>query len=387
MGIALICAFCATPFQAAAVQEIVIQHYTHRGCVTGNGELLLPIYALQGDVARVREGNHWDCERVINSATLSCEQAVEAPYSMQNEHPECLAVFAAEVRQCLAHYNTERRKCASGSAASTGMVGVDASERRRVQEALATAGFDPGPTDGVFGPKTRRAIQAWQHANGYAMTGKLTSRQVEVLLGGTGTLEPIGPNWTITENQPCQVYNFAPQPVETVTWSGGCMDGKASGEGRKVWRGSYGEAVYEGTMREGKDHGIGTHIWPNGERYEGEWRDGKRTGYGTHTWTDGNRYEGEFRDGKKHGYGTHTWAGGSRYEGQYRDGKKHGYGTYTWADGSRYEGQYRGGKPNGFGALTRIDGMHYQGQWRDGCSGRDGQYLMWIDTTQAACGF
>ena len=50
-------------------------------------------------------------------------------------------------------------------------------ERRRVQSALAAQGFDPGPADGVFGPRTRRAIQAWQASNGYAATGALTGAQ------------------------------------------------------------------------------------------------------------------------------------------------------------------------------------------------------------------
>ena len=50
-------------------------------------------------------------------------------------------------------------------------------ERRRVQSALAAQGFDPGPADGVFGPRTRRAIQAWQASHGYAATGALTGAQ------------------------------------------------------------------------------------------------------------------------------------------------------------------------------------------------------------------
>ena len=61
-------------------------------------------------------------------------------------------------------------------------VALDSDERRRVQEALAGAGFDPGPVDGKFGPATRRAIEAWQLANGHAATGELTSRQVEALI-------------------------------------------------------------------------------------------------------------------------------------------------------------------------------------------------------------
>ena len=44
--------------------------------------------------------------------------------------------------------------------------------------------------------------------------------------------------WIIASNQPCQLYNPIPEPGEAVTWSGGCVDGKASGHGRWVWRSS-----------------------------------------------------------------------------------------------------------------------------------------------------
>ena len=43
---------------------------------------------------------------------------------------------------------------------------LDPDQRRRIQAALADAGFDPGPADGQFGPKTHRAIEAWQEAAG-----------------------------------------------------------------------------------------------------------------------------------------------------------------------------------------------------------------------------
>ena len=214
-----------------------------------------------------------------------------------------------------------------------GAVSLDSSERRRIQEALAAAGFDPGPADGQFGPRTRRAIQAWQQANGYAPTGELTSQQVEALLADAAPLEPFGPNWIIAENQRCQLYNPSPKPGETITWSGDCVDGKASGEGRVVWRGSYGESVYEGDFRDGKPHGHGTYTYSNGNRYEGDFRDGKPHGHGTYTSADGRRYEGEWRDSKPHGHGIYTTAAGRRYEGEWQEGCYEDQGA-TWAIGT-----------------------------------------------------
>ena len=37
-------------------------------------------------------------------------------------------------------------------------------DRQRLQVALIALGFDPGGSDGVFGPRTRQAIGAWQSA-------------------------------------------------------------------------------------------------------------------------------------------------------------------------------------------------------------------------------
>ena len=122
--------------------------------------------------------------------------------------------------------------------------------------------------------------------------------------------QPSADSLITAENQPCQIWNPYPEPSETVTWTGGCVDGKASGTGRMDWRGSYGEGVYEGELRDGKTHGHGTSTRPSGGRYEGEYRNGKRHGHGTYTWPDGTRYEGEWRDNEKHGCGTTTYVDG-----------------------------------------------------------------------------
>ena len=180
-------------------------------------------------------------------------------------------------------------------------------------------------------------------------------------------LEPFGPNWIIAENQPCQAWNSEPFPGETYTWSGDCVDGKVSGDGRGVFHlpAVIGNFVYEGSMRDGKRHGQGTFTWPDGDRYEGEWRDNIKHGKGIKTWADGSRYEGEWRDDEWHGQGTFTWPNGDRYEGEWRDYEQHGQGIYTWADGSRYEGEWRDDEQHGQGTFTWPDGDRYEGEWRD----------------------
>ena len=50
---------------------------------------------------------------------------------------------------------------------------LDRAARREIQEGLEAAGFDPGGVDGLFGPRTRAAIRAWQSAQGSRATGYL----------------------------------------------------------------------------------------------------------------------------------------------------------------------------------------------------------------------
>ena len=58
------------------------------------------------------------------------------------------------------------------------MPGTLAMNTRQIQEALKLAGFDPGPLDGIRGPKTIRATRAFQDAHDLepdGIVGKLTS--------------------------------------------------------------------------------------------------------------------------------------------------------------------------------------------------------------------
>jgi len=50
-----------------------------------------------------------------------------------------------------------------------------------VQVALQNAGYDPGPTDGVFGPSTREAISRYQRDQGLEVTGSITDPVLQAL--------------------------------------------------------------------------------------------------------------------------------------------------------------------------------------------------------------
>ena len=216
----------------------------------------------------------------------------------------------------------ETRECpraAEEAAREEQALGLARAERRRVQVCLKAEGFDPGPADGVFGPRTRAAVRGWQAAgDGSApATGYLTRAHADALSGCevasgpepacTGQERGEGEGcWMELANQPgCWKWNPYPQPDETVTWSGGCTDGRPSGKGEEVWR----------------------------FREDGEWK------------TSGG--EGEIRDGKRHGHWIERLSSGNVWEGPYVDGKSHGLWVRRgsdgrdwscWNDGERVEG-------------------------------------------------
>ena len=156
----------------------------------------------------------------------------------------------------------------------------------------------------------RGAIEEWERASAEERRkAQEAERQREA-----GALEPFGPHWIVVTNQPCQVYNFSPKPGESVTWTGACVAGKASGMGKSVWRSpAYSEQVYEGGRRAGKAHGSGTYSWGDGRRYEGQWLDGKAHGYGIFTSSDGEEHAGRWRAGCYEGEdGRRAWVNTTR---------------------------------------------------------------------------
>jgi hypothetical protein len=63
-------------------------------------------------------------------------------------------------------------------------------QTRDLQQALARQGYDVGPADGVYGPRTRQAVMDWQMRNNMPATGRPDSRMMSslgVTGGATGT--------------------------------------------------------------------------------------------------------------------------------------------------------------------------------------------------------
>ena len=75
----------------------------------------------------------------------------------------------------------ERRAEVPAEAVRTPDESLTREQRVQAQRGLAALGFDTGPADGLFGPKTRAAIWDWQEAKGLEATGYLTAEQGEAL--------------------------------------------------------------------------------------------------------------------------------------------------------------------------------------------------------------
>ena len=68
------------------------------------------------------------------------------------------------------------------SAAFEESLGLSREDRVLVQRGLESAGGSVGSVDGVFGPRTRAALRAWQEQRGLTSTGYLTREQADNLL-------------------------------------------------------------------------------------------------------------------------------------------------------------------------------------------------------------
>ena len=83
----------------------------------------------------------------------------------------------------------------------------------------------------------------------------------------------------------------------------------------------------------------------------------------TKEYDDGGVYEGTFRNGRQHGQGAYTLPNGYQYEGDWVEGEILGQGRATFPNGSVYEGHFAKGKPDGKGRITYPDGGSYEGDW------------------------
>ncbi len=177
----------------------------------------------------------------------------------------------------------------------------------------------------------------------------------------------------------------------TYAQRGSCVSGDCfEGVGTYIW--PNGEK-YVGSFSGSQMHGRGAYDWPNGHRYEGDWQLGRQHGTGTYYWANGRSQYAEWANGRvvkeltkgseattnsaivkttgcvsgncENGRGLYIWTTGERYDGSWRNGKFEGYGSYTWLDGSKYSGNWVAGNRNGQGTFYEANGKSKTGTWKD----------------------
>lgn len=207
------------------------------------------------------------------------------------------------------------------AAASAAEEALTRQERVLAQRGLAALGYQPGPADGLFGPRTRSAIREWQEAKGIEATGYLTREQAEALAaagadapgqaasGEAGGSEagkqaasgeaaegprpfkkqvlrlpecegmPKGSEcWIDISNKPgCYAWieYYIPKKT-TVSWFGGCDGGVAHGQGTLSIKFPGGSSKSTGEMVSGKSHGRWVTRWSDGHIQEFDYVHGEQ---------------------------------------------------------------------------------------------------------------
>jgi hypothetical protein len=163
----------------------------------------------------------------------------------------------------------------------------------------------------------------------------------------------------------CRVVNPHPVEGESITWTGGCKDGYANGEGTLEWL-IDGKVVkhYEGPLVKGIKEGQGYTVHDNGYAYEGPYVNNLPDGVGVTKYTNGDRYDGTLSRGIRTGFGKMTYATGGSYEGEWKAGRRTGKAKVVFAGGRQAELEYKDGVP--VGALPRPPAPADYSIWGNG---------------------
>ncbi|MGH9783476.1 MAG: peptidoglycan-binding domain-containing protein [Terriglobia bacterium] len=97
---------------------------------------------------------------------------------------------------------TQSRRTATRRRAAPSRTQQQPSRERyaEIQKALAGLGYDPGPTDGVWGSKSVAALQAYQRDQGLEPTGKIDS--LSLIRLGLGPKHDTQPQARVTDPGP-----------------------------------------------------------------------------------------------------------------------------------------------------------------------------------------
>lgn len=146
-----------------------------------------------------------------------------------------------------------------GDAMQGGM--QDQASVKQVQEKLSEQGYDVGPVDGIFGPKTQQALRKFQQDKGVQPTGQIDQQTMAALgIQGEGGAQPgdMGagqpPDAGVPESQPGDMGAGQPQPDTGI--EGSDQPGSDLGSGAPPDAGTQSpDAGAQGSEQQGSDAG------------------------------------------------------------------------------------------------------------------------------------
>lgn len=120
-------------------------------------------------------------------AIAEAEAAAEAPASAEPllAAPTAIVTRAYDPGAPLRLEPRDAARSAPASQATETALGMDRQKLREVQARLNAAGQKVGRPDGIFGPRTRAGITAWQTQNGMDSSGYLNAVQLQLLTSQT----------------------------------------------------------------------------------------------------------------------------------------------------------------------------------------------------------
>lgn len=148
------------------------------------------------------------------------------------------------------------------------------------------------------------------------------------------------------------------------TWYHGRWENDTrKGQGKLVWRGG---GYYVGEWLDGHQEGPGTLLTRNGFLFEGTWKKNELSGKGTKSWLENGKreaYTGEFQHTKAHGFGRREYGNGATYVGSYERDRRVGQGVFTWPCGHQFAGEWNVGRRKG--RLICPDGREFEQVWAE----------------------
>jgi hypothetical protein len=120
----------------------------------------------------------WTISTNEQAATLLTRRTMITEPTSPGSSPEDVIVALSRAVETLG------REIARDLQGLDGQASTSSYDVTRIQNALQSKGYDPGPSDGVVGPRTRNAIRRYQADHGARVTGE-PSRRLQDMLTGT----------------------------------------------------------------------------------------------------------------------------------------------------------------------------------------------------------